>query len=214
MTAAASDFVTGLECCLHEGLTALKDVAREAGAGSVSVVLLENASTVRIVYQWPGAAAAETSELPRGGEALATMAAPVAVASASPIAQLLNRTIEPGASSFLLVPCPGPRFTVVIAFGFASSAAPPVSIASSSVLRLAGLATHATFEIRRLRRDLSAVSDRLGRRKVVERAKGLLQTRHGWTEQQAYEHLRKLSRRSRKTMAETAQHVLRMPQAP
>jgi len=212
MTAAASDFTTSLECGLHQGLDALKGIAREAGAHSVSVILAENGGALRIVYQWPCDTAAEASE--RGGEAFAAISAPVAVAAANPIAQILNRTVVPAAGSFLLVPCPGPRLTVVIAFGFASGEPPPVSIGSSSILHLAAMATQATFEVRRLRRDLGVVSERLGRRKIVERAKGLLQTRHGWTEQQAYEHLRKLSRQRRKTMAETAEDLLRMPHAP
>jgi response regulator NasT len=66
-----------------------------------------------------------------------------------------------------------------------------------------------TSEIGKLRRDHNVVSDRLGQRKLVERAKGILQARHGWTEQQAYEHLRKLSRHRRKTLADTAQDLLR-----
>ena len=213
MTAVAVDSATRMDCCLHKGLGALKSAASEAGAQSVSVVLVENGGAIRVVYQWPGGMTPKLNELHGGGETLAAITDPVAVAPASPVGRLLNGTIMPAARSFLLVPCPGPRCTVVIALGFAAND-PPVSLGSSSVLHLAGLATQATFEVRRLRRDLSVVSERLGRRKVVERAKGLLQARHGWTEQQAYEHLRKLSRRRRKTMAETAQDVFRMPHPP
>lgn len=79
----------------------------------------------------------------------------------------------------------------------------------SATVRLAALATWMSFEVRRLRRDLTVVNGRLGQRKTVERAKGLLQAQHGWSEPQAYEHLRKLSRQRRKPMAEIAQAILR-----
>lgn len=79
----------------------------------------------------------------------------------------------------------------------------------SVTVRLAALATWLSFEVRRLRRDLTVVSGRLGQRKTVERAKGLLQAQHGWSEPEAYEHLRKLSRQRRKPMVEIAQAILR-----
>ena len=79
----------------------------------------------------------------------------------------------------------------------------------STIVRLAALATWLSFEVRRLQRDLTVVSGRLGQRKTVERAKGLLQEQRGWSEPQAYEHLRKLSRQQRKPMAEIAQAILR-----
>ena len=79
----------------------------------------------------------------------------------------------------------------------------------SATVPLAALATWLSFEVRRLRRDLTVVSGRLGQRKTVERAKGLLQAQHGWSEPEAYEHLRKLSRQQRKPMAEIAQAILR-----
>ena len=78
-----------------------------------------------------------------------------------------------------------------------------------ATVRLAALATWLSTEIRRLQRELTVVSGRLGQSKTLERAKGLLQGQHGWSEPQAYEHLRKLSRQRRKPMAEIAQAVLR-----
>lgn len=79
----------------------------------------------------------------------------------------------------------------------------------SATARLAALATWMSIEVRRLQRELTVVSGRLGQSKTVERAKGLLQAQHGWSEPQAYEYLRKLSRQRRKPMAEIAQAVLR-----
>src|SRR5581483_10731519 len=207
MAAAASDFATGLEGCLHEGI---KDVASEIGAHTAAVILLEGGRAIRVVHRWPCAGMAEISILEDECDALGSVAGPANVDASSSIAGLLNRIVGPPANSFLLIPRWGERFKVVIAFGFASGERLPVSAGSHAALHLAAFAAQALFEIRRLRRDLGIVSERLGRRKVVERAKGLLQNRHGWTEQQAYEHLRKLSRQRRKTMADVAQDVLRM----
>jgi hypothetical protein len=44
---------------------------------------------------------------------------------------------------------------------------------------------------------------------LVERAKGVLQIDQGITEEGAYEHLRKLSRKRRITLAEMAEEVVR-----
>jgi ANTAR domain len=60
----------------------------------------------------------------------------------------------------------------------------------------------------RLKSDLQRVTDRLAERQHIERAKGIIQTRHGWTEEEAYLHLRRLSRRTRKPMREIARTVI------
>jgi hypothetical protein len=48
-----------------------------------------------------------------------------------------------------------------------------------------------------LRREIDDLNRRLADRKLLERAKGLLQTRFRWSEEQAYLHLRNISRRRR-----------------
>ena len=59
---------------------------------------------------------------------------------------------------------------------------------------------------------LADLNRRLADRKLLERAKGLLQTRFRWTEEQAYLHLRNISRRRRTPMREIAQEVIgRLP---
>jgi hypothetical protein len=60
----------------------------------------------------------------------------------------------------------------------------------------------------RLKLELQKVTDRLAGRKNIERAKGIIQTRNGWTEEEAYLHLRRLSRRTRKPMDEIARSVI------
>jgi hypothetical protein len=60
----------------------------------------------------------------------------------------------------------------------------------------------------RLRSELQILTDRLAGRKQIERAKGIIQTRHGWTEEEAYLHLRRLSRKTRKPISEIARAVI------
>jgi hypothetical protein len=60
----------------------------------------------------------------------------------------------------------------------------------------------------RLKSELQKVSERLASRKHIERAKGIIQTRHGWTEEEAYLHLWRLSRKTRKPMGEIARSVI------
>jgi AmiR/NasT family two-component response regulator len=45
-------------------------------------------------------------------------------------------------------------------------------------------------------------------RKLFDRAKGVLHARFGWTEEEAYYHLRRTSRQTRAPMRSIAQHVI------
>jgi hypothetical protein len=207
-----SDTKNLLECCLQEGLSALAGVVREVGAHRVSVVLADNRESVRLVYHWPDERVMPAAFPVVTSDASVTEACEGPVAAESRMGRFLNQA-SPAASSFLLVPWPERRWKVAIAFGFSSDRPAPLDMSrqTSSTLHLAALATWIAAEVGKLRRELHVVSDRLGRRKLVERAKGMLQMRHGWDEQQAYEHLRKLSRQRRKSMADTAQEILRSP---
>ena len=60
----------------------------------------------------------------------------------------------------------------------------------------------------RLQDEALQIRHQLETRKLVERAKGLLQSRYQWTEQQAYQRLRDESRRLRKPIREIAEAVL------
>lgn len=59
-----------------------------------------------------------------------------------------------------------------------------------------------------LRQENLILEKRLMERKLVERAKGLLQLRFSWTEEEAYYHLRRTSRQQRIPMAAVAQRVM------
>jgi signal transduction protein with GAF and PtsI domain len=59
-----------------------------------------------------------------------------------------------------------------------------------------------------LERELEKLTRQLADRGVMERAKGLIQERFGWTEEQAYFSIRNLSRRRRMPMREIAREVI------
>lgn len=59
-----------------------------------------------------------------------------------------------------------------------------------------------------LEREVEKLTQRLADRKLLERAKGLVQSRFDWTEEQAYFCIRNLSRRRRTPMREVAQEVI------
>ena len=206
-----------LDAHLSEGLSVLAHAAGQMEACSVAVVVLEPGRPIRMVYWWPDGGANAGAASSAGSEiraVLERLEEPV-IADAA-IARLLREAAASEARSFLLLPCPEQQCQVVIAFGYSSERPACCSAPKevSAVVRLAALATWAVPEARRLRRDLHLINERLRHRKMVERAKGLLQVWHSWDEQQAYEHLRRLSRQRRKTLAETAQDLLRIPEGP
>ena len=63
-------------------------------------------------------------------------------------------------------------------------------------------------EIRQLESEVTSLKDRLETRKVVDRAKGHLQARHGWTEPEAFRWIQKTSMDRRLTMRKVAEAVL------
>lgn len=59
-----------------------------------------------------------------------------------------------------------------------------------------------------LRREIDNLNQRLADRKLLERAKGLIQARFQWSEEQAYLHLRNISRRRRTPLRDVAAEVI------
>jgi hypothetical protein len=60
----------------------------------------------------------------------------------------------------------------------------------------------------RLESELEDLNRKLADRKLFDRAKGVLQARFGWTEEDAYLHLCRTSRRTRTPMRSVALHVI------
>ena len=66
----------------------------------------------------------------------------------------------------------------------------------------------AEIEMARLEDKSSELSEELETRKIVERAKGILQRQAGLSEEEAYLALRRQSRQQRKTMKEVAERIV------
>jgi uroporphyrinogen-III synthase len=71
-----------------------------------------------------------------------------------------------------------------------------------------GFLAGAEIEVARLETENSDLSQRLVTRKLVERAKGILQRELGLTEEQAYLSIQRQSRQKRKTMKEVAEAIV------
>ena len=63
-------------------------------------------------------------------------------------------------------------------------------------------------EVAELEREVADLSDRLETRKLVERAKGLLQTKQGMTEPEAFKWIQRAAMDRRTTMRRVAEVVL------
>jgi len=102
--------------------------------------------------------------------------------------------------------------TAAIVFGFTDPASASASLPEgvASELDLIALAFWSAHEVGKLRAEVKAANARLAGRKLVERAKGVLQTERGITEESAYAYLRGQSRRRRITLTKIAEEVIRL----
>jgi signal transduction protein with GAF and PtsI domain len=82
-----------------------------------------------------------------------------------------------------------------------------VAFLRSLSLPLGALISHSAAR-QKLESEVEELSRKLADRKLLERAKGLLQARHQWTEEEAYLHLRRLSRQRRTPMRLIAREVI------
>ncbi len=76
------------------------------------------------------------------------------------------------------------------------------------LLSTIGVLAGAEIEVARLEAENSGLSRQLATRKLVERAKGILQRDVGLTEEQAYLSIQRQSRQKRKTMKEIAEAIV------
>lgn len=84
----------------------------------------------------------------------------------------------------------------------------PLSASALSLLMSLSLPLGTLLIASTLRERLEKTAQDLADRKVFERAKGLLQARFQWTEEEAYQSIRRLSRRSRTPMRDIAQLMI------
>ena len=111
--------------------------------------------------------------------------APIVVLTAFSQRELVERARDAGAMAYLVKP-----FT-------ASDLVPAIEVALS---RFA--------EVTELEREIASLSDRLETRKLVERAKGLLQKEHGMSEPDAFKWIQRAAMDRRTTMKRVAEVVL------
>jgi response regulator NasT len=111
--------------------------------------------------------------------------APVVILTAFSQRELVQRATEAGAMAYLVKP-----FTK-------TDLAPAIEMAVSRYT-----------ELRALEAEVANLQDRLETRKVVDRAKSMLQEAHGWTEPEAFRWIQKTSMDRRLTMRAVAEAVL------
>jgi len=186
----------------------LDRAAEKLGAIAAAVLLTEGSHT-EVTHFWSQSGKHRTSGGQRNSpKALESWSGPID--AGSPLARLLHEWITYDARSFLPFHCRIEGHLVTTLFGFAEPVVPhhemPEIVAER--LNLVGIAAWSFREIARLRANLKVVSRRLASRKLVERAKGVLQAERGLSEEQAYEHLRRTSRRRRIPLTELAEEVL------
>ncbi|MQA83460.1 MAG: response regulator [Streptosporangiales bacterium] len=117
--------------------------------------------------------------------------APVVILTAFSQRDLVDRAREAGAMAYLVKP-----FT------------------KADLLPAIEMAVSRYQEIAQLEREVEGLQDRLETRKLVERAKGLLQAETGWTEPQAFRWIQKTSMDRRLPMRAVANAVIEGSVAP
>ena len=76
------------------------------------------------------------------------------------------------------------------------------------IISMVGFLVGAEIEMARLEAENSQLSERLEERKVIDRAKGILQREMGLTEEEAYVTIQRQSRQRRKTKKEIAEAII------
>jgi hypothetical protein len=207
------DVESTLERALGRASSVLQRAASELGAEAVAV-LLASGYQFEVTYFWRGSHGPVPAHFPAKlwqSSGMDFHRHTGGVEAGSSLARDLSEWLLPESRSFLLFPWRIRQRTVMVVFCF-SIATPPVDRTPVDVvenLDLIGLATWSVKEIARLRTELKTVTGRLAGRKLVEKAKGLLQLEEGISEERAYEYLRGQSRKRRITLAALAEEVVR-----
>jgi AmiR/NasT family two-component response regulator len=158
------------------------DVAGEAGDGEQAVALAEELQPDLVIMD---------VKMPKkdGIEAASVIAgkriAPVVILTAFSQRDLVERARDAGAMAYLVKPF-GKRDLV-----------PAIELAMSRFAELQALET-----------EVAGLTDQLETRKTVERAKGLLMTKHGMTEPEAFRWIQRTAMDRRTTMRTVADAVI------
>ena len=127
-------------------------------------------------------------------------------AALDPRFQFFNELPEDRFEAFLSVPLLS-RGRVVGVINLQNIARHEYSEREITLLSMVGFLVGAEVEMARLEKERSQLADRLELRKLVERAKGILQHELKITEQQAYVMLQRQSQQLRKSMKDIAEAV-------
>lgn len=158
------------------------DVVGEAGDGQEAVDLAENLRPDLVIMD---------VKMPRrdGIDAAAEIAAkriaPIVVLTAFSQRDLVERARDAGAMAYLVKP-----------------------FSSSDLVPAIELAVSRFAEVTELEREVADLGERLATRKLIERAKGILQTRHAMTEPEAFTWMQRTAMDRRTTMKRVAEVVL------
>jgi len=158
------------------------DVVGEAGDGQEAVDLAENLRPDLVIMD---------VKMPRrdGIDAAAEIAAkriaPIVVLTAFSQRDLVERARDAGAMAYLVKP-----------------------FSSSDLVPAIELAVSRFAEVTELEREVADLGERLATRKLIERAKGILQTRHAMTEPEAFTWMQRAAMDRRTTMKRVAEVVL------
>lgn len=114
---------------------------------------------------------------------------------------------EDSYEAFLSIPI-GSRGIVVGVINVQHENPYPFSVREIKIISTLGHLVGAAIERVRLEEEVSELSDKLAARKVVERAKGVLQRELKITEEEAYTVLQKQARQRRKSMKEISEAIL------
>ncbi len=158
------------------------DVVGEAGDGQEAVDLAESLRPDLVIMdvKMPRRDGIDAAE-----EIAAKRIAPIVVLTAFSQRDLVERARDAGAMAYLVKP-----FS-------ASDLVPAIELAVS---RFA--------ELTELEREVADLSERLATRKLIERATGILQTRHAMTEPEAFTWMQRAAMDRRTTMKRVAEVVL------
>jgi two-component system, response regulator PdtaR len=157
-------------------------VAGEASDGETAVKLAEELKPDLVIMdvKMPGLDGISAAE-----RITANLVAPVIILTAFSQRDLVQRASEAGAMAYLIKP-----FTK-------ADLVPAIEVAASRFAEIAALNAEA-----------ASLRDRLEVRKLLDRAKGVLQDRRGMTEAQAFRWIQKTSMDRRQTMRAVAEEVL------
>jgi response regulator NasT len=158
------------------------EVVGEAGDGETAVSLTQQTKPDLVILD---VKMPEMDGITAAEQIARDRIAPVVMLTAFSQRDLVERAREAGAMAYLVKP-----FSK-------SDLLPAIEIALSRYAQIAALES-----------EVSDLQERLATRKIIDRAKGVLQTEHGMTEPAAFRWIQKVSMDGRRSMREVAQGVV------